>query len=348
MHVRFIALIAALTVAPAALPGIASAQSTEGFYKGKTLRVIVGFRAGGLTDLDARLSARFIVRNLPGRPVPVVQNVPGAGSLKAANQIYNISPKDGTELGAVQRGITMMPLFGQKGVRFDVRRFTWIGSRSGEVSLGVLWHTVPVATLADVRSRTVVVGSTGGGSDTNEMPLLMNATAGTKFKVVKGYKGGSEINIAIEKGEVEGRLGWSYNALMATKSQWVQGGQVKMIMQLGLKKHPDLPNVPLALDLALDADRLAVMKLYASRQELGFPLVAPPDLPAERVRELRAAFMAMTRDPAYLAETKRMKIEVDPRSGEDLERLIADMYRTPPQLVALAKKLMSEQGMSYK
>ncbi|MFM2129564.1 MAG: hypothetical protein RL477_1110 [Pseudomonadota bacterium] len=340
--------VAALALALSAPLQPAAAQSSKEFYSGKNLRVIVGFRAGGLTDLDARLAARFIVHHLPGKPTPVVQNVPGAGSVQAANQLYNISPRDGTELGSVQRGIVMMPLFGQTGVRFDVQKFTWIGSRSGEVTLGVVWATVPVNSLADVRNRQVIVGSTGGGADTNEMPLLMNATAGTKFKVVKGYKGGSEINIAIEKGEVEGRLGWSYNALMGTKSQWVRDRKVKIIMQLALKPHPALPDVPLALDLAVDDARRQVMKLYASRQELGFPLLAPPGLPAERTRELRGAFLAMTRDPGYLAEAKKMQIEVDPRSGEDLERLIAEMYKTPPEVVALARKLMTEQGMIYK
>lgn len=323
-------------------------QASESFYKGKNLTVVVGSRAGGLADLDARLTGRFMARHLDGQPALVVRNMPGAGSLQAANYLYSIAPKDGTEIGSVQRGIIMMPLYGQDAAKFDATRFAWIGSRSAEVSLGVLWHTAPARTFADVRTHETIVGSTGGGNDTHVIPLILNATTGAKFKVVSGYDGGSTINLAIERGEVHGRLGWALNALMATQSDWVREGKVRVIMQLALQKHPSLPDVPLALDYALDERNRQVLELFAARQDLGFPLIAPPGLPAERVADLRGAFLKAASDPAYLQEAKKLDLEVQPNSGEALQELISRIYKTPPDIVQLSKDMLTAQGVSMK
>lgn len=326
----------------------ANANASDGFYKGKNLNVVVGSRAGGLADLDARLTGRFMARHLPGQPTLVVRNMPGAGSLQAANYLYSLAPKDGTEIGSIQRGIVMMPMYGQESAKFDARQFAWIGSRSGEVSLTVLWSTAPAKTFEDLRKHEIIVGSTGGGNDTHVIPLILNATTGTKFKVVSGYDGGSTINLAIERGEVHGRLGWAYNAMMGTKSDWVRDGKVRVIAQLAMKKHPSLPEVPLALDYALDERNRRVLELFAARQDLGFPLIAPPGLSPERVADLRQAFMKASADPDYLQEAKKIDLEVDPNSGEALQELVAKIYMTPPEIVQLSKDLLAAQGVSMR
>ena len=326
--------------------GSVDAPAADGFYKGKTLNVIVGSRVGGLADLDARLAGRFMARHLDGQPTLVVRNMPGAGSLQAANFLYSQSPKDGTEIGSIQRGIVMMPLYGQSAAKFDATRFAWIGSRSGEVSLAVLWHTAPAKSFLDVRIHETIVGSTGGGNDTHVIPLSLNATTGAKFKVVSGYDGGSTINLAIERGEVQGRLGWALNALMATQSQWVRDGKVRIIAQLAMQKHPSLPDVPLALDFAVDERNRQVLELFAARQDLGFPLIAPPNLPAERVADLRQAFMKAMADPAFLEEAKKLDVEVNPNSGQSLQELIAKIYNTPPDIVQSSKDMLAAQGVS--
>lgn len=326
--------------------GVDHAHAADAFYKGKSLTIVVGSRAGGLADLDARLAGRFMARHLAGQPTLVVRNMPGAGSLQAANYLFSQAARDGTEIGSVQRGIVMLPLYGQKAAKFDATRFNWIGSRSGEVSLAVLWHTAPAKTFEEVRIHETIVGSTGGGNDTHVIPLILNATTGTRFKVVSGYDGGSTINLAIERGEVHGRLGWALNALLATQPEWVRDGKVRVIAQLAMKKHPSLPDVPLALDFAVDERNRQVLELFAARQDLGFPLIAPPDLSTERVADLRRAFIKAMADPNFLQEAEKLGVEVDPNSGEALQELIQKIYNTQPEILQLSKDLLAAQGVS--
>ncbi len=321
------------------------ADAAEDFYKGKTFTVLVGLAAGAGTDLDARVISRYMVKYLPGQPTLVVQNMPGAGGLAVTNHLYSVAPKDGTVVAVTQRGVATVPLFAPDTATFDATKFNWIGSRSGEVSLGAVWHTVPIASIRDVLTRETVVGSTGGGADTHMIPLIFNATLGTKFKVVSGYAGGSEINVAIERGEVEGRLGWSYNAMISTKADWMRDKKIKIISQLSLEKHPLLPDVPIALDLATDDGKRQALRIFAARQEIGFPMIAPPDLPAERVNQLRRAFDAVMKDPEYLKEAEKMQVDVDPRTGEKLQQLVAEINRTPRTVVDSARALLKAQGV---
>jgi tripartite-type tricarboxylate transporter receptor subunit TctC len=318
----------------------ATAQTAADRFKGKTFEIVVGYDTGGGYDIYARALARHIRQHLPGNPSVVVKNMPGAASRQAANYIYNVAPKDGTVIGTIARGLPTDELLGSTGIRFESTKLNWIGSMNNEVSVGVAWHTSPVKTLEDATRREMIVGAI---SDSLLFAQLMNAVLGTKFKMITGYKGGNEIGLAMERGEVEGRMGWSWSSLLSMNPDWVRDGKVINLVQFSTSKHADLPQVPLITELASNAEDRALLELVFSRQVIGRPFVAPPGLEPEVVQILRKAFDDTMRDPAFLAEMQKANLEVNSVSGEAVEELIKRLFATPTSVIERAKTILPAQ-----
>ena len=323
----------AAAIALAAPLSTAHAQSPADFYKGKTVEIYIGYSVGGAYDVYARLLARHMGKHLPGRPTVVNKNMEGAGSLRLANWLYNVAPKDGTVFGIIGRGIPFDPLLGGGG-QFDATNFSWIGSANDEVSICAAWHTTPVNTFEDLLTREMIVGGTASGADTDQFPKIVNGVLGAKMRVISGYPGGNEITLAMERGEVQGRCGWSWSSVKATHPTWVKDKKVKILMQLSLAKHPDLPDVPLITDLAKNDEQKQILKLVFARQVMGRPFVGPPGIPDDRVAALRKAFMDTMKDPEFLAEAEKGKLEITPVAGEEIQKLVAEVYATPKDVAA--------------
>lgn len=309
------------------------------FYQGKQVTIVVGFSAAGTYDATARLFARHLGRHLAGKPTVIVRNMPGAGSLVATNSLYSSLPKDGATLGVVGGGIVLEPLLKNPQATYDARRFNWIGGRTPDNFLCLVWHTVPVNTLQDVTRRETVVGATGPGSRTLTYPKALNELLGTKFKIVSGYPGGNEITLALERGEVEGYCGWALGSIKSRNADWIRDGKIRPLAQFTLSKSGVLPNVPLATELAPTENGRRAIEFLAADSVLAWPLVAPPDVPAERVAELRSAFNAMMQDPQLLAEAANQGLDVDPVSGAEIAALVDRLYGTPPDVLDLVRKI---------
>jgi hypothetical protein len=237
--------------------------------------------------------------------------------------------KDGTEIGTIGRGIAFDPLLGTPGVEFDPLKFTWLGSANNDVSVCVSWYTSGITKLEDLYTKEMTVGGTGGGSDTDVFPAVLNGVLGTKMKVIHGYPGGSDVDLAMERGEVQGRCGWSWSSVVATHPEWVAQHKINILAQLSLSKHPDLPNVPLILDLAKTPDQRQIFKLIFARQVMGRPYLAPPGLSAERAKSLQQAFSDTMKDPSFLTDAKKQKLEINPVPGAEIEQLLKEAYEMP-------------------
>ena len=316
-----------------ALSGPAHAQAdVANFYRGKQVRLIVGTAPGGGYDLFARIVARHIAAHIPGQPTVIVQNLPAAGGLVMTNQLYSVGPKDGTAIGVPINGIPTAPLL-QQGAQFDATRLIWIGSTNREPYVAFVWHSAPVQSLAELRAKELVVGSTTPGTTMTDFPLVVNDILGLKFRVVRGYEGTPQINHAIERGEIQGQGGIGWAAIKAQVPHWIAEKKIKVIAQYGLKRYPELADVPSMLEQArTEPDRQALTMLFA-RTEYGRPYFLPPDVPAERVRALRRAFDATMRDQAFIADAARLQLEIDPMTGEEVQALVAQLTRTPPEIV---------------
>ena len=323
----------------AALSLAASAASAADFYQGKQVTIVVGFSAAGTYDATARLFARHLGKHLAGKPTVIVRNMPGAGSLVATNSLYSSLPKDGTTLGVVGGGIVLEPLLNNPQATYDARRFNWIGGRTPDNFLCLVWHTVPVNALQDVMRRETVVGATGPGSRTLTYPKALNELLGTKFKIVSGYPGGNEITLALERGEVEGYCGWALGSIKTRAPDWIRDGKIRPLAQFTLAKSGVLPNVPLATDIASTDNGRRAIEFFAADSVLAWPLVAPPDVPAERVADLREAFNAMMQDPQLLAEAATQGLDIDPVSGAEIAALVDRLYATPPDVLDLVRKI---------
>jgi len=302
------------------------------FYKGKQLRMIVGSAAGGGYDLFARIVARHIVHHIPGHPSLIVQNQPAAGGVVMTNQLYGQGPKDGTVIGVPINGLPTAPLL-QSRTQFDPTRLNWLGSTNREAYVAFVWHTVPVAGIAELTAKEVVVGATTPGTTMVDFPLLVNDVLGFKFKVVRGYAGTPQINLAIERGEVQGMGGLGWASVKAQTPHWISEKKIKVLAQYGFKRYPELADVPTMLELTKsDADRQAMTMLFA-RTEYGRPYFLPPDVPAERVAALRRAFDATMKDQAFIAEAAKLQFEVDPLTGGQVQALVAQLAATPREVV---------------
>jgi tripartite-type tricarboxylate transporter receptor subunit TctC len=333
--VQSLVLVAALPIGSAA-----NAQAASEFYKGRNLELDISSSVGGGYDAYARVLARHIGRFIPGSPIVVAKNMEGAGGLRLANFLYNAAPKDGTTFAALYRGTVFDPLLGGKGAQFDATRFTYIGSANDEVSVCVAWHTTGITSFEQVLRKELVVGASGPSADTYQFPKILNGVLGTRFKVIAGYPGGNDIDLAMERGEVQGRCGWSWTSLKATRRSWLTEKKISILFQMGLSRHPDLPNVPLVIDLARNDDDKAILKLIFARQVMAWPYIAPPNVPNDRAETLRAAFTDTMKDGDFLADAEKSLLEIRSVNGEDIQKLVEDIYRTPPAIARRAADIL--------
>ena len=320
--------IAAITLTASALVYTsAGAQQTT---------MVVGFSPGATYDIYTRTFARHLGKHLPGKPNVVVQNMAGAGSLRSANFIYNQAPKDGTTIGMFARGLAMQPLLDMTGIQFEARKFSWIGSISSDVSLVLSWHTRPFKTIDDLRKNEMVVAGTGSGADSVIFPYILNGVLGTKMKVVTGYPGAADFLLAVERQEADGTAGVSWSGIHASRPEWIANKRINVIVQLGLKRHPGMDPAPLVMEFAKNDFDRGVLELIFARQDMAYPIVAPPGIPPERMAVLRKAFEAVMKDPDFLADAKKQHLETAFMRGEEIERLIDRIFASPPNVIARA------------
>jgi tripartite-type tricarboxylate transporter receptor subunit TctC len=324
----------------ASWPGAAWGQkAVEDFYRGRKIDLIIGYSSGGTYDLYARLVARHLGNHIPGRPLIVARNMPGAGSRTAATWVAGIAPRDGTVLATADQSLSVQQAAGDKRVAFDTTKFIYIGNPNAENNTTATWHTSGVRTIEDAKRREVTVGATGG-STSSQYPRAMNALLGTRFRVILGYPGGNDINLAMERGEVDGRGSNSWASWKATRPHWIAENKINILVQIGLKKAPDLPGVPLLMELGGNAEDRALLRLLSASTQIGRPIFTTPDVPPDRVAALRAAFDAMVRDPAFLDDAKNGNFELDPVSGETMQRLVAEIVATPKAMGERLRKII--------
>jgi tripartite-type tricarboxylate transporter receptor subunit TctC len=329
-------LIAAALLLVLALPARA-----DDFYKGRSVALAIGYSAGGGYDLYARLLAQFMGKHIPGEPTIVPQNMPGAGSLKAANYIYSVAPKDGSAIGTFGRSMGLEPLIGTDAT-YDGRKFTWLGSVTNDVSLCVSWKTSPVKTWDDMLTKDVTLGGEGSGADPDVFALTIKNVLGAKVKLVTGYPGTNEITLAMERGEIDGLCGLSYSTLKGRHGAWLKDGSVHLLVQAGIRKSPDLSDVPFLTDLTKDKEKVQILKFIVAPQGMARPFVAPPGIPDERKTVLRAAFDATMQDRDFLAQAEKQDIDVNPVTGREIDALLQELYATPKDIIAKASAAMSK------
>ncbi len=312
-------------------------------FKGKQVKVIVGSGTGGGYDGHARLLGRHMGRHIPGNPTFIVQNMPGAGSLAAANHIYNIAPKDGTVFGTTHRFVPIMPLLEMDGAKFDASKFTYLGSSDKEIGLCVAWHESGFKSFADVQQKEMIVGTTGAGAQLTTFYAALANVAGAKLKVISGYKSSRDLNLAMEKGEIQGRCGASYGSLKSEATALLEEKKLTMLLQLGLDKDSDLPDVPLVLDVVKDKARYKdAFELLLTPASVARPFYGPPDVPQATADTLRAAFDSSMKDPKLLAEAETQRMKIDPTKGRDIQLIVERLYKAKPDVVAQAKALVQD------
>jgi tripartite-type tricarboxylate transporter receptor subunit TctC len=327
---------AALTLATAAS---ADAQSVADFYRGKNIDLIISTSVGTGYDTLGRVIADHFANHIPGKPHIVVRNQAGAGGLTTANYVYNIAAKDGSVLASVQNPVPFTPLFGEPQARFDALKMNYIGSANSEVGLAFVWKTSKIQTIEDAMQTESLMGATGGGSTSAFQGRAMNAFIGTKFKIISGYPGSTEAFLAVERGEVDGYPSVFWSTLKSTKPDWLRDHSIRLLVQLALEKHPELPDVPLVLDYAKTPEDRQALELIFAPQLPGRPFIAPPGIPAERLTALQDAFMATLKDPAFLAEAKKRDIEIQAKSGAEVRDFVARIYQTPKDIVERVNKV---------
>lgn len=335
-------LLSAVAIAtPILLHAEAGAQSVADFYRGKVINMTISSGEGGTNDAYARLIAEHLPKFIPGNPQMVPRNMPGAGGLKAANYIYEIAPKDGLAYGIVQRGTAVQPIMDVQSANYDPSKFNWIGSTARETSVGVVWTaSTPVRTIQDAMKTEVIVGTSGFGNDTGGFPLVLNHFLGTKFKLIHGYKSGSEITLAMERGEVQGRIGWSWGSLTSRSEDWLKGKKIAVLIQMGLEKAEDLPDVPLVLDLAKTPEDRDAMELIFAATTIGWPSIMPPGTPKDRVQAIRAAYNEMVKSPQFKADADKRNLELDPVTGEQIDKIVARILSFPKPVVERAQRAL--------
>ena len=321
----------------AALPVIsaAPAMAQANFYADKTLTYYVGLSAGGGYDQNARLVARYISKYLPGSPQIVVRNMPGGGGLVMTNYVANVAPKDGLHIAVPQRGVPFEPLLGNDShAKFDPLKLQWIGSTNSDTSVAVVHKRTGIKTWQDLRNKDIVVGGTGVGTESVTVPYLLRNLLGFRFSVIAGYPGGSDVNLAMERGEVDGRGTFSWTSLKPRKKDWIDSGQYIILYQMALKPHKELPDVPLVTDLASDPETKMLLRLQFAAFEMGRPQFVADGVPAERVNILRRAFDRTMEDKDLIAEAEKAEMEIDPMTGEEMTKLMQDVYSSPKDVVA--------------
>jgi tripartite-type tricarboxylate transporter receptor subunit TctC len=318
----------------------ASAEPTAPFFQGKTVTIFVGFGPGGGYDAYAQLLATHIRRHIPGEPTVIVKHMPGAGSLVLMNHLFNVAPRDGTAFGIPSANAAFSPLIGspqeQASSRFEATRFGWLGSLERFAPIGIAWHTSGFKTLADVKARELRFGSSGPASGGEVYAQLLNEMVGTKLRPVRGYRGSNDITLAMERGELDGFVGWCWTCMKADKPQYISDRLVNLFVQIGLEPEPEMKDAPFVLDLIADAQEKQAARLILASLAMSRPFVAPPGLPPERLSILRQAFSATAQDAAFLAAAKKAGRDISPISGEDIDRLLKDSYSLPPAVIKRA------------
>ena len=317
----------------------ASSQSVEEFYKGRSINFIIGGGAGGGYDVYFRALARHMGKHIPGNPTFIPKNQPAAGGLAAASNIYTTADRDGGTIGAFANNVTMDPLFGAVGARYEPLKLNWIGSIGKQQSVCATWHTSPIKTIQQAIEREVIVGAAGATTNTALMPRVLNSLLGTKFRVISGYDPAAGLTLSIERGEVEGICGRSWSTMKASRPHWIKDKLLQVIVQLALAKLPEMPDVPSGLEIVKDDHKKRVLTLILLRQETGRPVAAPPGVPADRMAALRRAFDATMKDPEFIAELKSNRIEQGPMVGEELQKLVAELGATSPAMVEKIKAI---------
>jgi tripartite-type tricarboxylate transporter receptor subunit TctC len=317
----------------------AGAQSVEEFYRGKNLTIAIGFSVGGGYDLYARLLARHLGKHIPGQPNIVAQNREGAGSQRATLYLYNAAPRDGTVIGAFSRSMTVAPLI--DNAPFDARRLTWLGSISTDVSVCMTWYASPIKTFADMLTTPFTMAGLGGGADPDIFALMLRNMFGAKLKLVSGYPGTNDGTLAMERGEVNGMCGLSWSTVKARHMDWVKAKKINLPVQFGLKKEADIPDVPAVMDLVKGDEQTKMARLILAGQAMARPIAAPPGIPEDRKKALIAAFEATMKDPEFLADAAKMQADVDPVPAAEIDKLLAEIYATPKDIVAKAAKAIT-------
>lgn len=341
MNQRFAAVLIGAALACAATAGPARADdAVANFYKGKQIRMVIGLGAGEAYDVYARLLARHYPKHIPGNPVIVPQNQPGAGSLNAINSLYNTAARDGTVIGTGHRFVPMMPLLDLEGTKFDPLKFTYIGSMNREIGICIAMKEAGFRTVEDMKAREFVVGTTGAGAELTNFNATLRTMLGLKLKVIVGYRTSLDINAAMERGELQGRCGVSYGSLKTTRPQWVANKEVDILIQLGLTKEKELSDVPLLGDLVSDPSDRQALELMLAPSEMGRPFMAPPDIPQDRAAALRVGFDASMKDPGLIEEAGKLKLDLAPLSGAEMAALVARLYKASPAVVERARALV--------
>jgi tripartite-type tricarboxylate transporter receptor subunit TctC len=335
-----LSLAVAAVAALAGIGGARAQQSVADFYKGKTVTIYSGHSAAGAYSAYARLLEQHIGRHIPGNPNTIMKIMEGATGLTLANWLYNVAPKDGLAFGIFHERMGLEPVVAPQGTRFDGRKFTWLGSLAKQTSVCFTWHASKVRSIEDAKNIAIPVGSDAAAASDSVMPRMMNAMLGTKFKIIRGYPG-SEIPLAMERGEVEGRCGFGWASLKTTRPQWIADKKVHMLAQFSFKAHPELPQVPVLMDLVQNPDDKRALELVFATQEMGRPFAAPPDIPADRAAALRKALLDVAKDPSFLEDARKQNLEVDPISGEEITDLLVRLYETPKEIAERVNRFRS-------
>jgi tripartite-type tricarboxylate transporter receptor subunit TctC len=330
----------ALTIAVAlVMPAqTADAQSVEDFYRGKQLSMIIGYPTGGSNDIYARAVARHIGKHIPGNPSVVPRNMPGGGSLIAANHVFNIAPKDGTILSLIAPTIPLEERLGAPNVRLKVTQFNWIGRVAPSVNATFVMDTIPVKIIQDTYKREILLGASARTSTVALYPMVLANVIGVKFKMVMGYKSSSTAMLAMERGEVEGHS-TSMEIVRALHSDWLRDKKITMLVQYSLKRHPELPDVPMSWELGRNDEEKQILRIVANATEVGKMILSTPETPADRIRALRRAFDATMKDPAFLSDLKASRVDVGPLPGEELQELVAEVANVSPAIIDKVKAI---------
>jgi len=321
-------------------PPLPARAGVEDFYRGRTVSVVIGFSNGSGYDLYARLLARHIGKHIPGNPNVIAQNMPGAGSLKAAQYVFSVAPKDGSVIGTFARDMGSAPLMGHRD--FDARKFNWLGSITRDVTVCISWGASPIKTWNDVMTQPFRTGGDGADSDPDIFAKLYKNVFGAKIRLATGFRGTAEITLAMQRREVDGLCGISWTTIKSHYGSWVKDKKINVLLQAGVKKEPDLPNVPLADEFARTKEQRQILDFVLASQIMARPFAAPPDIPADRKAILRSGFDETMKDPAFIADAAKIQLDVDPVSGRDVDALVANFYATPKDVVAKAARAITD------
>jgi len=344
-----LALAVRPAVAAAALAGLSAVagpagaqQSLEQFYKGKDVRFVLSAGQGGGYGTYAHAIKPFLEKYVPGHPTLVIQHMQGAGGVVAANWMGNVAPKDGSAIALIHRdAVSTTPLFGAQGIKYDPAKFGWIGSMNSEISICASWSTAPIKTFEDMKAQTFIVGGLGPGSSTDILPNMINNLFDTKMKLITGYNSGGAIQLAVERGELQGRCGWSVSSIISTRPDWIRDKKINFLVQIGVEKHEALPNIPLLSELAKDQETREVVDVIVSPQLMGRPLLMAPGTPPDRLAAWRDAFDKSMADPAFIAEADKLQLEYSHVSGQRIEEMITRLYALPKPIVEKASLAIS-------